>query len=98
MRERRRRGRIRRNAVGIVDEGLKALKKQSACLIASQSDDRLVPDATGMMSEGRRPGDIQKLIYKRYKKIKIIIRRKIIKCPIILNLFILIIKIFVKNL
>jgi hypothetical protein len=49
----------RRDAGGIVDEGLKAPKKQSTKSgHIRPGAGGLVPDATGMMSEDRRPGDI----------------------------------------
>jgi len=49
---------IRRDVGGIVDEGLKAPKKQSACLIASQSDNLRSPDTSVGMREGQSPGSI----------------------------------------
>ena len=50
--------RRRRDVGGIVDEGLKAPKKQSACLIASQSDNLRSPDTSVGMREGQSPGSI----------------------------------------
>ena len=51
-------GDIRRDVGGIVDEGLKAPKRQSGCLIASQSDNRQSPSTSVGMREGQSPGSI----------------------------------------